>query len=205
MNVIKALIATIALIAGGFFTSQAHSAVVDINGIKFEDTLDLRGSKLVLNGAGTRYRTIIKVYAAGLYVGKKTDTLEEVISQPGPKRFTIVMLREADANDMGKLFAKGIEGNVSKSDFSKLINGLIRMGQIFADQKRILPGESFTFDWIPGTGTILTIKGKQQGEPFKEPEFFAAMMGLWLGKSPGDYLLRDALLGKKPSGSPNNN
>ena len=51
-------------------------------------------------------------------------------------------------------------------------------------------------DWIPGTGTVLTVKGQVQGEPFKEPEFFNALLGIWLGPQPADWKLKDALLGK---------
>ena len=60
----------------------------------------------------------------------------------------------------------------------------------------MLAGENFTIDWIPDTGTIVSVKGKQQGEPFKEPEFYAALMRIWLGPDPADAKLKDALLGK---------
>ena len=52
-------------------------------------------------------------------------------------------------------------------------------------------------DWIPGTGTVITVKGVTQGEAFKEPKFFGALMSIWLGKSPADFKLKEALLGQK--------
>ena len=52
-----------------------------------------------------------------------------------------------------------------------------------------------------GTGTLITVKGKPQGEPFKEPEFFNALMGIWLGNAPADWKLKDALLGKSGNAS----
>ena len=52
-------------------------------------------------------------------------------------------------------------------------------------------------DWLPGTGTQVTVKGVPQGEPFKEPEFFNALLGIWLGSQPADWKLKDALLGKE--------
>lgn len=190
------LIRTLVLTAG-LLVVQAHAAVVEVNGVKFEDTLNLRGSTLVLNGAGTRYRAIIKVYAAGLYLSKKAETPEEVLAMPGGKRMTITMLRDIDATELGKLFTRSVEDNVSRTDFSKVVAGLVRMGQMFADQKKMAAGDTFTIDWIPGTGTVITVKGVVQGEPYKEPEFFVAMMSIWLGKSPADRLLKEALLGKK--------
>ncbi len=174
----------------------AAAATIDVGGAKIEDAIDLQGSKLQLNGAGVRYRAVFKVYAAGLYLSKKAGTAEEVFAAPGPKRMSITLLREVDANDLGKAFTKGFEENSPKAEMSKLIPGLIKMGQIFSDQKKMVAGENFTIDWIPGIGTVISVKGKQQGEPFKEPEFYAALMRIWLGNSPADDKLKDALLGK---------
>jgi hypothetical protein len=85
--------------------------------------------------------------------------------------------------------------NMDKSDMSKLIPGLLRMGQLFSEQKKLVSGDNFTVDWIPGAGTVVTVKGVVQGEPFKEPEFFKAMMSIWLGPVPADFKLKEALLG----------
>jgi Chalcone isomerase-like len=175
---------------------SASAATVDVGGIKIEDSQDLQGNKLSLNGAGVRFKAVFKVYAAGLYVGKKVSTPEELLAAPGPKRMSITLLREIDSNELGKAFTKGFEENSPKSEMSKLIPGLIKMGQIFSDQKKMVAGENFTIDWIPGTGTVITVKGKVQGEPFKEPEFYAALMRIWLGPNPADYRLKDALMGK---------
>ena len=69
------------------------------------------------------------------------------------------------------------------------------MTQIFADQKKLVSGDNFLIDWVPGKGTVVTVKGMVQGEPFKEPEFFNALMSVWLGTSPADDKLKEALLG----------
>ena len=195
MSFVKLCVSTLAALA---MTCGAAAATIDVGGAKIEDTVDLQGSKLQLNGAGVRYRAVFKVYAAGLYIGKKAGTPEEVFAAPGPKRMSITLLRDIDSNELGKAFTKGFEENSPKGEMSKLIPGLIKMGQIFSDQKKMVAGENFTIDWIPGTGTLITVKGKQQGEPFKEPEFYAALMRIWLGPSPADFKLKDALLGKAP-------
>ena len=187
---------SLALIAGMMTSLVSTAAVVDMAGVKFEDTIDQRGSKLVLNGAGVRYKAIFKVYSAGVYLPKKTTSPEEALSMPGAKRISITMLRDIDSNELGKLFTRGVEDNAPKTEMSKLIPGLIRMGQVFSDQKKLVAGDSFTFEWVPGTGGVLTVKGKVQGEPFKEAEFFIALLRIWLGPVPADYKLKEALLGK---------
>lgn len=182
--------------ASGLLAAAASAAVVDVAGVKLDDTIELRGAKLALNGAGVRYKAVFKVYTAGLYLNKKAGTPEEVMAATGPKRLSITMLREIDSAELGKLFTRGVEDNSPKGEMSRLIPGLIRMGQIFSDQKKLLPGEVFTIEWLPGVGTVITVKGKVQGEPFKEPEFFNALMRIWLGPNPADWKLKEALLGK---------
>lgn len=181
----------------GLCSAGALAAVVEIQGVKLEDSVDLKGAKLQLNGAGTRYKGPFKVYVAGLYVGKKASSLDELASQPGPKRVSITMVREIDAGELGKLLTRGIEDNTPRGEFSKLVPGLIKMGQVFTEYKKLVPGDNFTIDWVPGVGTVLTIKGKAQDEPFKEPEFFKAILSLWLGPVPADWKLKDALLNVK--------
>ncbi|MDT4818440.1 Chalcone isomerase-like protein [compost metagenome] len=176
---------------------SAFAAQVEVAGIKLDDQMDLRGAPLVLNGAGIRYKTIIKVYTAGLYLGKKASTTEEALAVPGPKRVAITMLRDIDANELGKLFVKGVEDNSPKSEMVNLIPGLLRMGQMFADQKQLKAGDTFTIDWVPGTGTLITVRGVPQPDPVKEVAFFNALMRIWLGPNPADWKLKDALLGKQ--------
>lgn len=171
-------------------------AQVTVSGVRFDDIADLKGSKIQLNGAGVRYKAVFKVYAAGLYLSRKAGTTEDVLAAPGAKRMTITMLRDIDSTELGKLFARGMEDNMDKSAFSKLIPGVLRMSQIFSDHKKLNAGDTFALDWVPGTGTVVTVRGVQQGEPFKEPEFFNALLRIWLGPNPADWKLKEALLGK---------
>ena len=57
-------------------------------------------------------------------------------------------------------------------------------------------GDSFTIDWIPGTGTVISVRGVPQGEAFREPEFHAALLRIWLGPAPADWRLKEDLLGR---------
>jgi len=171
----------------------------DIAGVKFANTVQAGNAKLLLNGAGVRYKIVFKVYAAGLYLSEKATTPEAVLATPGPRRLQIVMLREIDANELGKLFTKGMEQNAPREEFSKSIAGILRMSDIFSSYKKLQPGESFAVDWVPGTGTVISVNGKPEGAPIKEPEFYSALMKIWLGKAPADAQLKEALLGKAPA------
>jgi hypothetical protein len=193
MNLARPLSA--ALLAAALVPSLAY-AQASLSGVKYEETATLAGSKLHLNGAGIRYKGPFKVYAAGLYVTRKAGTTEELLSLPGAKRISVVMLREIDATELGKLFVRGVEDNMDRAALSRLIPGLLRMSQIFSDHKKLQAGENFTVDWIPGTGTVVSVRGVPQGEPFREPEFFNALLRIWLGATPADWKLKEHLLGK---------
>jgi hypothetical protein len=179
-----------------FASISASATQVDVAGVKLEDAIDLQGSKLQLNGAGVRYKAIFKVYTAGLYLSKKAGTPEEVLAAPGAKRVAVTMLRDIDTNELGKLFTRGVEDNSPKGEMSQLIPGLLRMSQIFSDQKQLKAGDTFTIDWMPGSGTVISVKGVAQGDPIKEQAFFNSLVRIWLGPNPADWKLKDALLGK---------
>ncbi|WP_170162280.1 chalcone isomerase family protein [Caldimonas tepidiphila] len=172
----------------------------ELEGAKFEHELQLGGSRLQLNGAGVRYKAIFKVYAAGLYLDARTQAPEAVLSTAAPRRLSIVLLRDIDANELGKLFTRGMEQNATREEFSKSIAGIARLGEVFAAKKRLAAGESFQVDWLPGQGTVILINGKPAAEPIREPEFYSALMKIWLGKEPADAQLKKALLGQAGRG-----
>jgi hypothetical protein len=184
-----------AVLAAALAAGAAH-AETTIQGVRLADTMELAGTRLVLNGAGVRYRAVFKVYTAALYLPRKASTPEDALAANGPKRIAITMLRDIDSAELGKLFTRSVEDNMDKAAFSRLVPGLLRMGQLFTDFKELKSGDTFTIDWVPGTGTVISVKGVAQGEPFREPEFFNALLRIWLGPNPADRQLKEALLAK---------
>lgn len=196
MKTIPLILRTIVL-AAGLYAAAASWAATELAGVRIEDTATVAGTKLQLNGAGIRYKGPFKVYVGDLYTTQKVKSLDELVAAPGPKRLTMTFLREIEAASFGKLLTRGVEDNISKNEMSKLVPGMIRMGDIFTINKMLVPGDVITLDWIPGTGMVVTAKGKVQGEPFKEPEFYRAIMSIWFGPVPADWKLKDAMLGVK--------
>jgi Chalcone isomerase-like len=169
---------------------------VEVAGVRFVKTETVGNAKLQLNGAGIRYKAIFKVYAAGLYLGAKATTPEAVYASPGPKRLHVVMLRDIDGNELGKLFTEGMRKNATREEFGKSIPGTLKLAEMFVTRKRLAAGDSFTVDYIPATGTVISLNGKAATEPIVEPVFFIAQMKIWLGADPPDWQLKDALLGQ---------
>jgi len=193
----RAFIVAALVAAGSLSGGAAWADTVEVANVKYETTVDLAGQKLQLNGAGIRYKFVIKVYTAGLYLTHKAGTTAEVLAAPGPKRIHISMLRDIDGNELGKLFTKGIEANVTREEFAKSINGVLKLSEIFASRKQLNSGDSFYVDYVPGVGSTVLLNGKPIGETIKEPEFFSSLLRIWLGDKPADDGLKEALLGVK--------
>ncbi len=176
--------------------AYAAPAPTVISGVTFESELMARSTQLQLNGAGLRTAAIFKVYAGGLYLPKKANTLTEVMSQPGIKRWHVVFLRDMDGNDLGKQFAKSMEKGATKAEFIAIIPTIVRIGEIFSQKKRMGVGDSYTLEWVPEEGTYVYINGKlAHPEPFKDGVFFQLYMRLLLGDNPADASLKASVLG----------
>ncbi len=161
---------------------------------KFEPTSQLQGTTLQLNGAGTRYKVVFKVYDIALYTPKKVVTPEDLLALPGPKRLSFVALRDIPGTDLGVAFIKGLQSNASKELVQKHTGSSTRLIEIFSGQSKLLTGDTFAMDFVPGSGTTFYIAGKAQGAPVGDAEFFNMVLNIWVGHSPVDSQLKEALL-----------
>jgi hypothetical protein len=192
------------LVAAGL-TGKLAFGQATVGGVRFEPEASVGGQKLKLNGAGIRYRAVFKVYAAGLYLADKASKNDDVLNDGVAKRLHLVALRDVTGDEFGKLFTRGMEANTSREEFGKLINPVIRMGQLFGDAKQFRQGDVVTIDYAPSTGMVFGLRGKPLGEPFKEPGFPALMYKIWFGPKPVDEALRGALLGEHTTANNNTN
>ena len=187
---------------GGLLCAMAlalPAAAVEVEGVKLDDSAKVAGKDLKLNGAGVRTRAIFKVYVMGLYLPEKKKTTAEVLAVDGPRRFTLVMLRDISGEDFGEAFMSGINKNTDKAEKSKLVSQMAKFGEIFTTQGSLKKGDTLVTDWVPGTGTVMTLNGKSVSEPLPDVAFFNALLKIWLGDKPADTSLKPALLGEKAS------
>ncbi len=177
--------------------SQVCSAATEVAGVKLDDAATVASQRLVLNGAGIRYKAIFKVYVAALYLPQKKDTLKDIIALPGAKRVAVVMLREVSSEDLGEAMITGIRKNSTPEETRRFGLPLIKMGDIFSKLPKLKKGESFSVDWVPGSGTVVFVDGKPMAEPIPDEAFYAAILKIWLGDDPADANLKPAMLGTK--------
>jgi hypothetical protein len=172
---------------------------LQIHDVKVPASASVGARQLVLNGAGTRYFLVFKVYVAELYLPQRTTTASAALQMPGPKLLRLVMLRDVSGDELGTKLTHDIQANVSTDAFNNMIDGLARMGQLFAQHKELHSGDVIELADVPGQGMTVTIDGQSTGAPFSEPGFFDNMLKVWLGDHPAAQRLKQALLGDAKS------
>jgi len=191
-KLIKCLLASACL---AFSLGQAAQAG-EVDGIKFDDTTKVAGKDLKLNGLGMRTKFIVNVYAAGLYLPEKKNSVPDILKMDGPRRMTLVMARDISSDDFGKAFMDGLNDNLDKAEKSKIVSQISKFGEMFALLEKIKKGDVLHLDWIPGSGTQCELNGKKIGEVVPDLVFYNAVLRIWLGDKPVDRSLKPALLGK---------
>ena len=176
-------------------TMSAQAA--DIGGVKVEDTATVAGKTLVLNGGGMRQIFVVKVYAAALYLAEKKTSAADVQALTTPKRVALHIQREINSDEFGQLFITSMNKNSSKEEKAKVINQTVKFGEMFSNLPPVKKGDIVTLDWVPGSGTVSTLNGKQIGETLPDIAFYNAVLRIWLGDNPVQGDLKRGLLGEK--------
>lgn len=172
-------------------------ALVEIKGARFNDTYQLGNQSLQLNGAGVRVKIVVDVYAAGLYVVRKDHNATALIGQAGPKSMQIVLLRDLTGEDFADAMVKGFKKNNSESDVAKFQAKLDEIRTLMMGFGPVKKGTTIHIDNTPGAGTRVLVDGVQKGNEMPGDDFYAALLRIWLGPSPVDSDLKEALIGSK--------
>lgn len=175
----------------------AAPALASPTATRFEPAVEVMGTKLQLNGAGTRRRGIFNGYDMALYTQRKVSTVDDLLALPGPKKLQFVALRDLPGTELGRLFVKGMGENSSRELTQKHSLSSLRLIEIFSGRPKVGPGESFSMVYLPGKGTQFFILDRPQGDPVGDAEFFGMVLRIWVGNSPADTLLKEALLGRE--------
>jgi hypothetical protein len=177
------------------FIAAAHGQPIELEGQKFEPTAQVGGQTLQLNGVGLRKRAIFKVYVNGLYVPQKSNDATTLINEKGPRRASLRMLRDVDADSFVSAFTDGLRNNLSEAQMTALkpqVDAFTGTLKSIGEAKK---GDVINFDYTPDGGTRITVNGQPRGTAIAGHDFYAAVMRIWLGDKPVDEGLKKGLLG----------
>ncbi len=185
----KSLISLALAMFVSFATIALNAAT--LAGVTLPDSQQVAGKSLVLNGLGLRTKMMVKVYVAGLYLEQKSSDPNAIMKSDTSKRIVMHFTHGASKSQMADAFNDGFNDNAPdavktmKADIDKL-NGAL---------DNINSGDEMVFTYVPGTGTNLTINGKDKvtiaGQPFAQ-----ALLAVWLGPKPPTADLKKGMLGQ---------
>ena len=195
MRQVKSLKSTLSAVLLAVAAAGAWAQALEVEGIKLEATNQVGATALQLNGAGVRTKVFFKVYVAGLYVPQKTANAGQLLAQKGARRVTITMLRDVDAESFAKALNDGLRDNHTEAQFAALkpqIDALNANLKAVGEAKK---GDVIHFEYLPDTGTQVTVNGKLKGSVIAGEDFFSSVLRIWLGEKPVDASLKKGLTG----------
>ncbi|HXA46019.1 MAG TPA: chalcone isomerase family protein [Burkholderiaceae bacterium] len=173
-----------------------YAVARDIGGYKLDDTARVANQNLVLNGAGIRYKAIFKVYVGGLYLSEKKSTLADVTTLPTAKRMTILFMRDIDSEQFGNNFVHVLKQSLTMDERIKIIDQMVKLGDMFTKIPEFKKGDVLTCDWIPGSGTMIQLNEKKTMDLLPDVAFYNALLKIWLGDHVAQDALKQQLLGE---------
>ncbi len=176
------------------FSASVQAA--EVAGVHFEDKTRIGASELAINGTGLRTKIFIKVYAAALYLPEKQGDANAAIAAKGTKRIAISLLRDLSAQQFVDALQEGIAKNSSDAEAAALKDRLAQFSEAMLSIGEARKGTIVMLDWLPETGTRLTVAGQQKGKDIAGEDFYRALMKIWLGAKPVQDDLKQGLLGK---------
>ena len=177
------------------FSALTFSAnALDLKGVKLDETAQVGGTALVLNGAGVRTKLMFKVYVAALYLTRKQVSADTVLSDTGNKRVSMHFLRELSAEKLLHAIDDGFEANNSKAEMTAVEPQMKAFRQLMTSAKAVKEGDVILLDYTTAS-TQVSLNGKALGT-VEGAAFNQALLRVWLGTKPVDAALKKAMLGQ---------
>lgn len=177
------------------FCSQ-FALAAEIAGVTVQERVALGATELRLNGAGIRTRIVFKVYVGALYLPEKKSAAAEVLALKGAKRVSMTMLRDLTAHQLSDALQDGIRANHSEGELAALKERVDALAAVMNEIGRAKEKSVITLDFLPDSGTRITVDGAVRGKPIPGEDFYAALLRIWLGDKPVDADLKRAMLGQ---------
>lgn len=177
------------MLAIALFLSSLASAG-ELAGVTLPDTATVGGSTLVLNGMGLREKLWIDVYVGGLYLTAKSSDADAIIAADAPKRIVMHFIYSAvGADKMRETYTEGFAGVPNAAAMADRVEKLKSM---MAD---VVAGDEIILDYVPGTGTTVTVKGTNKGT-IEGADFMKALWAVYIGAVPPTEKFKLGMLGK---------
>ena len=167
-------------------------ALSPVNAAEAPNSIKYQGTKLMLNGQGTRIKFFMKVYETSLYLGSQSTNAEEILNSNEAMAIRLdvtstMVTTDAMKDALNSGLVKSTGNNISP--ISKEIEQLIS-----AFNSDVTDSDFFEFIYMPEIGTNV-LKNSTYIDTIPGIEFKKAFFGIWLSKNPIQKSLKKAMLG----------
>lgn len=188
------LAATLALASAGISTAA------EIQGVHFEDSVDIDGLRLNLNGAGLREIYIVKTWVAALYTARPVHSAATLITGTGPRRIAITLLADVSIDRVARSMLDALRRNHDPILLAAIEPSIREFVAVLRSIGATQKGDTLTLDMMRGM-TRVSFNGMAVGEPVSGALFRDALLRAFVGKQPIDEALGRSLLGQPSPGS----
>jgi Chalcone isomerase-like len=171
-----------------------NASALDLADVHLADTMKVGDEALQLNGGGIRTKWFFKIYVGALYLPQKQTSAEAVIADEHEHRIVMHMLHGLGSKRLFNAFNEGIEANNTPEELAKLDAQIKQMKQIFDSVNEVKPGDVIMLDYLPASGTRITVNGTARGD-IPGAAFNRALIKVWLGDRPVQDDLKKGMLG----------
>mgnify|MGYP003575311488 CR=1 FL=1 len=156
------------------------ASAATVAGVKLEDSVKVGEHNLVLNGAALRKKFIIKVYVGGLYLQAKQNNAAAILAADAPRQQVMQFIFDVDKGKMAEAWEEGLADNTPNAS-AEVKTAFKTLASWMEDMKE---GQRIVLTYDPGTGTTVTVNGKNKGT-LGGKAVADAILNTWLGPKPG--------------------
>ena len=167
---------------------------VNIKGIELpaQITQEQTQQVLLLNGAGVRTKFFFDIYVGALYLSKPSKDSTQVLNDQKSKRISMTFLYDkVEKKKMTDGWTEAFKDNLTDKAFNDLTPKIDKFNGAFADT---LKGDVVNIDFINNKETVVIINNTEKSR-ISGSDFQRAVLSIWLGESPADDDLKQAMLG----------
>lgn len=173
-----------------FVSTQALAG--SLAGVTVPDNTTVGGQTLVLNGLGLREKWTIDVYVGSLYLPARSSNPASIIADDVPKRLGMhFVYSSVSKQQLVDTYKEGL----AKQPASTQATLAPRYEQLYGMLTDVTSGQEVRFDYVPGTGTTVSIAGKTKGT-IAGADFMRSLFTVYLGDSPPTTKLKRGMLGQ---------
>jgi hypothetical protein len=163
-----------------------------INAAEAPSSMEYQGTKLKLNGQGTRVKFFMKVYDTSLYLGSASSDAEEILDSDEAMAIRLdVTSTMVTIDAMKDALSEGLVKSTGNNT-GPITEEIEQLISTFTGD--VTDSDFFEFIYMPDAGTNV-LKNSTYIDTIPGIEFKKAFFGIWLSKNPIQKNLKKAMLG----------